>query len=288
MSDLFDFGPKKRLFVVMGNPINHSKSPYIHGLFGLQTDIKMDYTTMHVDRGGFESAVRNFYANGGTGLNVTVPFKLEACELADHVHLFAQKAGAANTLWFDDKGDIHADNTDGRGLRYDIETNLNVSLKGQRILILGAGGAVRGVLQPFLEAGPASITIANRTVDKAVGLSRDFTGDIEVHGSSYRDLKGKQFDVVVNGTSASLEGCLLPVPEESVKNAILVYDMMYADQPTIFMQWAADLGVKNIHDGIGMLVEQAAEAFAIWNDVRPDTVSVLESLMSKRVAANAQ
>ncbi len=277
MDDLFDFSVPEKRFTVMGNPIGHSKSPNIHSQFGQQTGIKLHYTTTQVDPGGFPSAVLNFQANGGSGLNITVPFKVEAFELADKLSKRAEYAGAVNTLRFEQNGDIYGDNTDGIGLVRDIRDNLDCPIKDSRILIIGAGGAVRGALLPLLEESPTEIVIANRTVDKAMALARHFNDKGAISGSSLTSVKGS-FDIVINGSAASLKGAVPAIPEAAVSGARLVYDMMYSDQPTVFMRWAEKAGAKRTVDGLGMLVEQAAEAFRIWNNVHPQTKSVMLSL----------
>jgi len=277
MSDLFDFTPPPPLYAVMGNPVDHSLSPEIHGMFAGQFRIELDYRRIQVDVGGFDQAVDSFRAAGGQGVNVTLPFKLEAFELADEHSARAEIAGAANTLSFGN-GHIRADNTDGAGLRRDIEANLGFALAGRRVLVLGAGGAVRGVLGPLLEEHPAEVMIANRTVDKADSLAEVFSALGMVRSGSFNDLDGRSYDVVINGTSASLHHDLPPLPAGLFTAGALAYDMMYGAERTPFLRWAAANGAAEVADGLGMLVEQAAESFHIWHGKSPDTGPVIDKL----------
>lgn len=274
---LLDFDAKPDLYVVMGHPISHSKSPQIHALFAAQTRQRMTYEAMLVDLGGFEQALGNFQAHGGKGCNVTLPFKEEAWRLMDERSARAELAGAVNTVMFRADGSRYGDNTDGVGLVRDLRDNHGVSLAGRRVLVLGAGGAVRGVLGPLLEEKPASVVIANRTPSRASELAQVFAALGEVRASAFDALAGQQFDVVINGTSASLQGELPPLPEGILAPEARCYDMMYGAQPTVFMQWAASHGA-HAHDGLGMLVEQAAEAFFLWRGVRPQTAPVIATL----------
>ncbi|MCU7940234.1 MAG: shikimate dehydrogenase [gamma proteobacterium symbiont of Bathyaustriella thionipta] len=282
MSDIFDFD-KPALYAVMGNPINHSKSPQIHTAFALQTDQKLEYSAIHVDVGGFAQAVSHFQGHGGKGLNVTVPFKLDAWKLSDTLTERAKTAGAVNTLILTDEGLIEGDNTDGVGLVNDIIEHLGWTIAQKKVLILGAGGASRGVIGPILEQKPYSLTIANRTAVKATELASLFT-DIKstdthpVTGGGYDSLNGKQFDLVINATAASLKGEVPPLPDELVSSEGCCYDMMYAARPTAFMEWASQHGVSNISDGLGMLVGQAAESFNIWRGVKPEVKEVIDSI----------
>lgn len=277
MADPFDFEKPKR-FAVMGNPVAHSKSPFIHKQFAHQFNHALEYTAIQVDIGGLRQAVEQFRAHGGSGLNITLPFKLDAFRLAEQLSERAQIAQAVNTLRFDKDDSIFGDNTDGTGLVHDIEHNLDVHIKDKQVLVLGAGGAVRGVLAPLLKHHPARVMVANRTVAKAKQLVRDFAahGKIEVCG--FDELRGKHFDIVINGTSASLQGELPPLPDTLLARGALAYDMMYADKPTPFMEWAVLHAAGKAVDGIGMLVEQGAESYLIWNGVRPDTRPVIAAL----------
>jgi len=268
------------LYAVVGNPISHSKSPRIHSLFAKQTGESVEYTAIQAPLDDFAGTVRHFFAQGGQGLNVTVPFKEQAWSLAERRTPEAQKAGAANTLFLDGEGRLTADNTDGRGLVADLTRNHGVELRGLRILVLGAGGAVRGVLGPLLAAAPAAITLANRTVSKAQALLDLFQPDAGAVALSACGFDEPQsaYDLIINGTSASLQGDLPPLSPTVIDAGTVVYDMMYSPATTRFNQWALDHGATQVFDGLGMLVEQAAESFCIWRGIHPDTAAVMETL----------
>jgi shikimate dehydrogenase len=266
-------------YAVIGHPISHSQSPRIHGLFASQTGEALEYTAIEAPLDGFDNTVTEFFARGGKGLNVTVPFKEAAWQMAGGHSARALKAGAANTL-YQDKGVLVADNTDGAGLVQDLRHNHQVALKGARVLVLGAGGAVRGVLASLLLEQPHTLVIANRTPAKAQNLAvlfADVAGVTWLGSQAYDSITG-DFDVIINGTSASLQGDLPPLSVELIGPGTVLYDMMYAATNTTFNQWALDNGAKRVYDGLGMLVEQAAEAFEVWRGVRPQTAPVIAGL----------
>lgn len=263
---------------VMGNPIGHSKSPTIHALFAEQTGEKLSYKAFLVEVGAFDAAVESFRSAGGKGLNVTVPFKRDAWKRVDERSPGAELAGAVNTIVLRPDGTLFGDNTDGTGLVRDIRDNLGISLAGKKVLILGAGGAVRGVLGPILAEGPSVVVIANRTPARAQELADAFEEFGNVEGSSFDELDGSSFDIVINGTSASLKGEVPPLPDALLAKGALCYDMMYGAEPTTFMVWADDHNSAHISDGLGMLVEQAAESFRIWRGVKPQTAPVIEAV----------
>ena len=270
-------------YAVFGNPIGHSKSPAIHAAFAAQTGQDLTYEALLAPLEDFTGSVQAFIAAGGQGANVTVPFKEEAYRLATRKTERATAAGAVNTLTFTADG-IVGDNTDGAGLVRDLTANLGQSLQDKRILLLGAGGAARGVLLPLLSEHPASLIVANRTADKAERLAggsalQEVAAllDCQLAGCGYPDLAGHSFDVVINATSASLGGELPPLPEGVFAPDALAYDMMYG-RDTPFLAFARAHGAARQADGLGMLVEQAAEAFAGWRGVRPGTAPVLAEL----------
>jgi shikimate dehydrogenase len=265
------------LYAVFGNPINHSKSPHIHRQFAEQTGQDMHYTKQLVIENGFEQAAQDFFAQGGKGLNITMPFKLNAFEFAQKRTLRAERAGAVNTLALLSDGSILGDNTDGIGMVHDMH-NLGWELQGKRILILGAGGAVRGVLQPLLEERPAQIVVVNRTFSKAEELANSFQDLGDVQAKTFEQLQGERFDLVINGTSASMQGELPPLPDTLLAANACCYDMMYAAEPTIFLRWAQERGAAQIADGLGMLIGQAAEAFYLWRHIRPEVVPVITAI----------
>ena len=266
------------IYAVIGNPIAHSKSPEIHARFAGQTGQDIDYRRLLAPLDDFAGTVAAFIAAGGKGANVTVPFKLEAFALATRLTPRAQAAGAVNTLKFD--GDaILGDNTDGVGLVADIVRNAGVALAGRRILLLGAGGAARGVILPLLQQAPAELVIANRTAAKALALAQEFAAQGPILACDFTDLAGP-FDIVINATAASLAAALPPIPARVFSPACFAYDMMYGKEPTVFMRFAAQHGAT-VRDGLGMLVEQAAESFLLWRGVRPATAPVLAQLRSQ-------
>lgn len=273
---------KSEKFAVFGHPISHSKSPVIHQQFAKQFGLDIQYDAVDVATGEFENTVNEFARAGGKGLNITVPYKLEAWLLADTRSERAELAGAVNTLMFetDNNGElkIFGDNTDGIGLVTDIRNNYQVEIKNKKVLVLGAGGAVRGVLAPLLDCQPQVLVLANRTVSKAEALLEIFSHKGNIKTTGFNDLAGQQFDLVINGTAASLKGEVPPLPETIFTKNALAYDMMYGAKPTPFMAWAKNHSAAKQVDGLGMLVEQAGESFYIWLGKRPDTGPVISRL----------
>jgi shikimate dehydrogenase len=265
-------------YAVIGNPIAHSKSPLIHAEFARQTGQDMSYEAIESPLDGFAATVNRLRDAGYKGCNITVPFKFGAFQLCNQLTDRARAAQAVNTLSFED-GKILGDNTDGSGLIADIEQNLGCKLLFKKVLLMGAGGAAHGVIRHLFNAG-ASIIIANRTPKKAQQLAAEFAGCGTVFASSYASLAGKQFDVVINATSSSLSDDLPPLPTGIFAPNALAYDMMYG-RVTPFMKFAQEQGAAQVSDGLGMLVEQAAEAFFKWRGVRPDTRPVLAKLRAQ-------
>lgn len=264
-------------YAVVGNPVAHSKSPEIHARFAEQTGQALTYERLLAPLDGFAETIARFRAEGGRGLNVTVPFKQQAWQVADRRSERAQRAGAVNTLAFDAQG-MFGDNTDGAGLVRDLSVNHRANLRERRVLVLGAGGAVRGILPSLLAERPGRVVIANRTVAKALRLARDFRNLGELAATGFDALAGKRFDIVLNATSAGIEDKMPPLPDDLLAPRALCYDLFYADQPTPFVRWAQEHDAAQALDGLGMLVEQAAESFHLWRGVRPDTGPVIRGL----------
>ena len=267
-------------YAVIGNPIGHSKSPRIHAAFAAQTAQDLTYEAVLAPLDAFAATVTAFRASGGKGMNVTVPFKLEAHALADHLSDRAAAAGAVNTLAFSEDG-IFGDNTDGAGLVRDLTANLGLALHGTRMLLLGAGGAARGAMLPLLAAQPASLTVANRTTSKAVALAaqmREHAGAVDLDACGFEELSSRRFDIVINATAASLADQAPPLPTGIYADHALAYDMMYGTGDTPFLAAARLAGAARMADGLGMLVEQAAESFLLWRGVRPHTAAILAQL----------
>lgn len=268
-------------YAVIGHPIAHSKSPDIHAAFARQTGQILTYDKRLAPLDDFAGSVRALIAEGGRGANVTVPFKLDAFALATTLSERARAAGAVNTLRFDAAG-VFGDNTDGAGLVTDIVVNAGIAVRGRRVLLLGAGGAARGVILPLLAEQPAQLVIANRSSDKAIALAAQFALHGPIVAQDFAALEG-QFDIVINATAASLADALPPIAGSLFGAHTLAYDMMYGTQPTIFLRFAAQHGAK-VRDGLGMLVEQAAESFLLWRGVRPETAAVLAGLRAALVS----
>lgn len=269
------------IYAVMGSPIRHSFSPLIHSAFAEETNQRLSYSAILVEAGKFPLKVSQFFDEGGKGLNVTVPFKQTACALAEVLSLDAEIAGAANTLLKNQEGKLQAHNTDGLGLIRDIKQNHNSSIEGKDVLVLGAGGAARGILLPLMRERPLSICIANRTKSKAEELAAMFSKYGKVTACGLEDLKGKhdkRVDWIINASSASLKEELTPISTEILGQNAACYDLMYAKEETVFCRWARQAGATQVMDGIGMLVEQAAESFYLWRGIRPKTASVIQSL----------
>ena len=265
-------------YAVIGNPITHSKSPQIHAAFAAQTGQSLIYERLLGERDTFAAQVRQFLASGGRGLNVTVPFKELAWQLVDQRSDRADSAGAVNTLTLLPDGRLHGDNTDGAGLVRDLVENHGCNLAGKRLLLLGAGGASRGVVRPLLEQRPASLTVANRTADRALRLAEELAALGPVRGCGLDALAGDRYDLVINGTAAGLQGEVPPLPDRLLATGGWCYDMMYATEPTAFVRWGLAHGASRALDGLGMLVEQAAESFLLWRGVRPQTAPVIAVL----------
>jgi shikimate dehydrogenase len=265
-------------YCVIGNPVAHSKSPEIHAAFARDTGMDLTYERCLAPLDGFAGTVRALMAQGFKGANVTVPFKLEAAQLCDVLSARAAAAGAVNTLDFRG-GRIEGDNTDGAGLVADIVRNAGVALQGKRVLLLGAGGAARGVVLPLLGEQPRELVVANRTRASADALAERFHDAGTVRASGFDELQGA-FDVIVNATSASMESSVPPIPPQAFSTGTLALDMMYGKQATVFMEFAAQHGAQ-VRDGLGMLVEQAAEAFYAWRGVRPATQGILRQLRTQ-------
>lgn len=273
-----DIDPSVDNYCVVGNPVAHSKSPQIHAAFAEQTQQNIFYQAIQVDDGKFKAALKEFQAQGGKGLNITVPFKGEAWEISENRSNMAERALAVNTISFDDAGNIIGDNTDGVGLIGDLTINHDISIKDKDILILGAGGAVRGILDPLFDEQPNKVVIANRTVSRAEELTDIFSDRGDISACGFDELAGSSYDIIINGTSASLQGEVPPLPENLLNDNACCYDMMYSMSDTPFVSWAKAHGTTKAFDGLGMLIEQAAESFFIWRGVRPDTVPVIKML----------
>jgi shikimate dehydrogenase len=263
---------------VMGYPVSHSRSPVIHRLFALQTNQNIQYELLQVAPDKLETAVRQFQRTGGKGLNITVPHKGEVAKLCDQLSERASTAGAVNTLSFR-QGEIHGENTDGIGLLRDLAINLGITLEGANILILGAGGATRGIVGPLLEMQPSSLRIANRTLDKAQALADHFSRSGPVSACRFNVVPvTEKYDLIINATSAGLQGDAPPYPAAAISADTFCYDLSYGLKPTPFSLWARENGAENSVMGWGMLVEQAAESFHIWRGIRPDTAPVLKQM----------
>lgn len=272
-------------YAVFGNPIKHSKSPAIHAAFARQCEQQMQYRAVLVELDGFKRAADRFFADNGAGLNVTVPFKREAFEFADCLSARARRAGAVNTLSRRDDGDIEGDNTDGIGLVRDMIANLGWVVQGMRVLVLGAGGAVRGVLEPLLREKPRQLLVVNRTPEKARQLAAEFADIAPLEGGAYSLIGARQFDLIINATSAGLSGQMPELPGSLLTERSCCYDMVYGSEPTAFMRWAAHNTAWAVADGLGMLVEQAAQSFYIWRGVRPETGPVIRQIRGTLAAA---
>jgi shikimate dehydrogenase len=265
-------------YAVIGHPVSHSKSPVIHQLFAEQTGQNILYSAIDVEPEALETTIRDFFASGGRGLNVTVPHKTEVMHLMDSLTPQAKLAGAVNTISKLKDGTLEGDNTDGIGLITDLRDNLKFELMDSSILILGAGGASRGILPPLLEQIPAEIVIANRTLETARGLANAFADLGNLDACSFDDLQGRRFHIIINATSAGLHGEIPPFPPSIIGTDTVCYDLSYSMRDTPFVSWAKRHGCKRAYQGWGMLVEQAAESFAIWRGVRPDTSMVRKQL----------
>ncbi|MGC3981588.1 MAG: shikimate dehydrogenase [Steroidobacteraceae bacterium] len=267
-------------YAVIGYPVKHSRSPFIHGMFAKQTDQKLTYQLLEVAPEYLANEVEKFFAEGGKGLNITVPHKQAVVGLVKYCTPRAELAGAVNTILVMEDGALMGDNTDGIGLLNDLNHNLKFELQDKRILILGAGGAARGVLAPLLQQQPTELVVANRNVERATELVKEFQNLGALRAASFADVGNEAFDLIINATSASLQGEMPEVPDSVIGDNTLCYDMAYGKDDTVFTHWAKELGAAYAVQGWGMLVEQAAESFYLWRNVRPDTIPVLVALQN--------
>jgi shikimate dehydrogenase len=265
-------------YAVIGHPIAHSRSPWIHAQFARQTAQHLSYGSLDVAPAELSQRVREFFAHSGRGLNVTVPHKQAVLELMDSLSERARIAGAVNTIVREADDRLLGDNTDGIGFVRDLTHNLGVSVAARRVLLLGAGGAARGLLAPLLALEPSELVIANRSPERALELARDFAGRGAVRGAGFTELESQPFELIVNATAAGLQQQLPPLPVSVLRRAAVCYDLGYAHGATPFVLWAREHGVARCFTGAGMLVEQAAESFLLWRGVRPDTAAVLAAL----------
>ncbi len=265
-------------YAVFGNPIKQSKSPSIHAAFAAQCGQSIQYRAVRVAEDGFARAATNFFTEGGRGLNITLPFKQDAFAFADHLSERARRAGAVNTLSRRDDGSVAGDNTDGVGIVRDMVANQGWIVQGMRVLIVGAGGAVRGVLEPLMRERPKELLIINRTASKATELASEFSDLGSIEGGGYDLIGERQFDLIINASSAGLAGEMPDLPPSLLTERSCCYDMVYGSEPTPFMRWAAHHTAWAVADGLGMLVEQAAESFYIWRHVRPETRPVINEI----------
>ncbi|MGI9308061.1 MAG: shikimate dehydrogenase [Gammaproteobacteria bacterium] len=265
-------------YAVIGHPIAHSKSPIIHSLFAKQTEQDMSYEAMDVAPENLREEVLQFIKEGGKGLNITVPHKQNILAVLAKLTERAEIAGAVNTIFIGERGELIGDNTDGAGLLADLRNNLDFPVRGARVLILGAGGAVRGIIPALVEQSPDELVIANRTVDKARNLAEHFSELTHIRALGFDKLENKEYELIINATSAGLSGDMPPFPPSIIREHTLCYDLSYSMKETPFTAWAREHGGLNVFQGWGMLIEQAAESFYIWRNVRPDTRSVIEQL----------
>lgn len=266
------------LYGVIGHPIAHSKSPVIHRQFAEQTEQDLEYTAFDIPPEDLATELKHLVDEGLKGLNVTLPHKSAVAGLIDELSDRAHQAGAVNTISIDAEGHLSGDNTDGVGLIHDLQENLEISLEGLQILILGAGGATRGIVPALLEINPRKVLIANRTLDRARVLTDEFSGLGSLSSCAFDELGGQRFDLIINATSAGLDGSVPPFPDSIIAPDVVCYDLSYAMKDTPFISWAGQLGAEHTHQGWGMLIEQAAESFFIWRGVRPDTRPVRDNL----------
>ena len=264
-------------YAVFGNPVKHSKSPDIHACFARQSGLELTYQAIEVPVDNFAAYLQTFFAQSGKGLNITIPFKEAACSICNVLTDRAKRAASVNTIWFSG-GAIHGDTTDGQGLVNDLVDNNEISINGKSVLILGAGGTVKSILQPLCDQNPKDIMIANRTVSRAIALVEKFSNDIVINACGYDDLIHANIDLMINATSLSLEGKAPALPENILNKDSCCYDLMYSNAGTVFMDWARDHGASIVLDGLGMLVEQAAESFQIWHGIKPETKPVIEKI----------